>query len=157
MRPVAAIVTFVIGLGLGALGASGRPAGWFGDLAPGPAPATEVAAVAPGSVDRTSCPDEAQLRAIVREELAAAGAAGTVAQAGRTPPPAAGLQAPVSSPEQVEFVNRQMDGYIRAGAISDAEMARLQSDIATLDPAARRAALQKLVRAMNTGALDGRL
>jgi hypothetical protein len=50
-----------------------------------------------------------------------------------------------------------VDDYIQTGVISESEMARLQSDIARLDPAARRAAMQKLVRALNSGALDGRL
>jgi hypothetical protein len=70
---------------------------------------------------------------------------------------AVGVTGPASSAEQIELVNRRVDDYISAGVISESEMARLQGDIARLDPAARRAAMQRLVRALNSGALDGRL
>lgn len=161
MKPVALIIAFALGLGLGALGATSRFAAGSADAGDSPAAmaAAPFRSAATGSNSEPGCPDEAQLRRVVREELAAAAAAGTVAQDGRTPAPApaAGLPAPLSSPEQVALVNRQLDEYIRAGAISDSEMVRLQSAIATLDPVARRAAMQKLVRALNSGTLDGRL
>lgn len=97
------------------------------------------------------------MRRVIREEIVAASAAKIPAQASPAPAPSDIPPAPVASADQVEFINRKVDEYVRAGFISESEMARLQSDIATLDPAARRAAMQRLVRALNSGALDGRL
>ena len=97
------------------------------------------------------------MRRVIREEILAASAAIVPAQSGLARNPAETPPTPVASPAQVALVNRRVDDYIQTGVISESEMVRLQSDIARLDPAARRAAMQKLVRAMNTGALDGRL
>lgn len=97
------------------------------------------------------------MRRVIREEIVAASAADSFAQSRPSRSPAEMPPATVASPAQAALVNRQVDDFIRAGVISESEMARLQSDVAALDPAARRAAMQKLVRAMNTGALDGRL
>jgi hypothetical protein len=148
MKPILQIAAIALGLGVVVGAASGRLAGWL--AGPGEARVADAgpAPTSPAATEALRCLDEVELRRVIREELAAA-AAGKV--------PAHGLPAPASSADQVEFVNRQVDEYIRAGVISESEMARLQSDIARLDPAARRAALQKLVRAMNSGALDGRL
>ena len=54
-------------------------------------------------------------------------------------------------------VEQQIEYYSSVGAISTAEMQRLKSEIARLDPDSRIAMMQKLVRALNTGAIDGRL
>jgi hypothetical protein len=157
MKALALVVTFAIGLGLGALGTAAR----LSRIAPDSVDERDVTAVAHAAAVATStpasqpCADEAQLRRVVREELMAAAAASVVAQG--SPDGAVDSPAPASSQDQIELVNRRVDEYIRAGVISDSEMTRLQRDIATLDPAARRAAMQKLVRAMNSGALDGRL
>jgi len=97
------------------------------------------------------------MRRVIREEIVAASAAKVPTQSGLAQIPAEIPPVPVASPAQVALVNRRVDDYIQTGVISQSEMVRLQSDIARLDPAARRAAMQKLVRAMNTGALDGRL
>ena len=157
MKPILQIAAIALGLGVVAAAASGRLSKWL----PGPGEAHVAdagpAPTRPEVTESGRCLDEAELRRVIREELAAAAGAGVPAQGPPAPASAASSPAPPSSPDRVEFVNRQVDEYIRAGVISDSEMARLQSDIATLDPAARRAALQKLVRAMNTGALDGRL
>ncbi|MFZ2508862.1 MAG: hypothetical protein WAW79_10385 [Steroidobacteraceae bacterium] len=103
------------------------------------------------------CPDEIQLRRIIREELAAMPAAMLARQssqdtsvASRSPTEGAGFK-------QSEFVDRQIDDYIRAGTITESEMAALQGEIARLDEAGRRQALGKLVRAINSGLLEGRL
>jgi hypothetical protein len=155
MKPILQIAAIALGLGVVAAAASGRLAGWFA----GPGEVRLAGAVSaptsPAAMEDGRCLDEAELRRVIREELVAAAAASVPAQG--SPASAAGSPAPTASADQVEFVNQQVDEYIRAGLISDSEMARLQSDIAKLDPAARRAALQKLVRALNTGALDGRL
>lgn len=159
MRSVVPIVTLVLGIALGVIGATSRSSGWFADtdVAPQPASRTTDAGIASGSPPSQRCPDEAQLRLVIREELAAAaGSPGSVPgshPAGAGPGPTD----PGDAQARVELVNRKVDDYIRAGTISDSEMALLQSEIATLDPAARTAAMQKLVRSMNSGALDGRL
>lgn len=159
MKPVALMVAFALGLGLGALGASARLSRISTDQAEAPAAASTApaGAIATGTPASHTCPDEAQLRRVVREELVAAQAASVLAQgaAANVGEPGSAVQA--SPLEEVERVNRRVDDYIRAGAISEAEMARLQSEIGKLDPAARRAAMQRLVRALNSGALDGRL
>jgi len=157
MKPILQIAAIALGLGVVAAAASGRLSAWFDGAAEarvsgaGPAPTSAT------TTEARSCLDEAEMRRVIREELAAATAASVTAQGSPAPASAVGSLAPPSSADQIEFANRQVDEYIRAGVISESEMARLQSDIATLDPAARRAALQKLVRAMNSGALDGRL
>lgn len=97
------------------------------------------------------------MRRVIREEILAASAAKVPEQSRPSQNPTEIPPAPVASPDQVALVNQRVDDFIEVGVISGSEMARLQSDIARLDPAARRAAMQKLVRAMNTGALDGRL
>jgi hypothetical protein len=110
-----------------------------------------------GSQDGRRCLDVAELRRIIREELAAQPTATTVARSPDSP----GLDpAPPGEPRatrQLELVNRQVDDYIRAGAISEVQMADLQDEIARLDPAARREVLGKIARAMNSGALAGNL
>ena len=158
MKAIALIVTFAFGLGLGALGAAVRLSSNPADPgnAPGVATAAPAGAVAAGTSASRPCADEALLRRVVRDELMAAAAAG-MAQDSPGAAAAVGAPAPASSAEQIEHINRRVDDHIRAGVISESEMARLQSEIATLDPAARRAAMQRLVRAMNSGALDGRL
>ena len=103
-----------------------------------------------------SCLNEATLRRIIREELAALPATTATLQtaeegnaAGSTHDPDGALQ--------LELVNEQLDGYIRAGAISDTEMAALQGEIAKLDKATRHEVLGRLVRAINSGSLKGQL
>jgi len=151
----ALVVVFVLVLGVVAVATSGRLAGWLAAPAEPPRAAAVPAPANPAVV--ANCLDEAEIRRVIREELAVAAAAMVPAQAPSTPGPADVPPAPVSPPEQVARVNLLVDQYIQTGVISDAEMARLQSQIAKLDPAARRAAMQRIVRAMNSGALDGRL
>jgi hypothetical protein len=100
---------------------------------------------------------EADLRRIIREELAARLSATAAAEtAGQAKLAAAASREP-ANPRQVEAINRQVDAYIGAGTIADSEMAILQSDIAKLDRSARNELLGKLARAINAGALKGRL
>jgi len=160
MKPQAIVIAFVVGLGLGALGAADHFAAKSADgsgehRTAAAAPASPVSF---GSQAGQTCPTEAQLRRIVREELAAATATMVAAQ-GSAPAtrPVDAPPAPAASAAEVQRVNQLVDQYIQAGVISDSEMARLQDEIATLDPTARRAAMQRLVRALNSGALDGRL
>jgi hypothetical protein len=110
-----------------------------------------------GTEGSERCVNEAELRRIVREELAASPAA-----IATTPPPdnrADDTRHPGAQPAGRDFeqLDQQVDEYIRVGAISDAEMAALQEELVRLDPAARRQLLGKIVRAMNSGALKGNL
>lgn len=155
MKPIPLIAAVVLGLGVVAAAASGRLAGWLSGPADarltGAVPSTESASATAG------CLDEAEMRRVIREELAAIAATATPAPRSPSTGPAEPSPVPVASAAQVARVDQRVDEYIRSGVISDAEMARLQSEIATLDPAARRAVMQRLVRALNSGALDGRL
>ena len=157
MKPILQIIAIALAFALGMAAASGRLAQWLaGSDGPGLAGVT-ASSNDPAATETGRCLDEVEMRRVIREELATAAA---TAPAGQLPPTAgavAGTPTTPASPEQVELVNRRVDEYIRAGVVSESEMARLQGEIATLDPAARRAAMQKLVRAMNSGALEGRL
>jgi hypothetical protein len=157
MRPVVVLGAVALSAAAVWVTASSGLAGWF--AAKDGALTIEGAAAnaTPVATEVSRCLDEAQIRRVLREELAASTAA-IVAASGAPAPGRADLPpAPAASPAEVALVNSQLDRYIQAGVISNSEMARLQSEIGKLDPAARRAAMQKLVRAMNSGALDGRL
>jgi hypothetical protein len=159
MRSVTPVVMLVLGLALGVIGATSRSAGWFADpdVAPRGAARTTEAGIASGAPQSQRCPDEEQLRLVIREELAAA--AGSLGSEPGSRPADAGPGPTATSDARasVALVDRQVDDYIRAGAISQVEMAALQGEIAKLDPAAQRAAIAKLVRAINSGALAGNL
>jgi len=100
---------------------------------------------------------EGELRRIIREELAAYPAATTAAQSPNYPGGDAARPGAPPGSREFERIDQQVDEYIRAGAISDAEMVKLQEELGQLDPAARRQLLGKIVRAMNSGALKGNL
>jgi hypothetical protein len=116
------------------------------------------AATAPVTADVRPMPlDEARLRQVVREELAALTA--TTAAA-----PGAARFAAAPAPRdaekdrlQRERVAEQIDRYRSVGAITDAQMNELQNDIAQLDPASRREMLGKLSRAMNAQEIQARM
>ncbi len=99
--------------------------------------------------------DEERLRYIIRDELRS-----ELAQLASEQPPVAEAPAPrdpVEAEQQRVQVLQQIEYYSSAGRISDAEMQKLQMEIARLDPAARTEALRALTRAMNSGQLEGRL
>ena len=102
-------------------------------------------------------PNEDRLRQIIREELGA--------RLDGQPRPNKQM-APVIAPSstdyaeveyQKELVSQQLEYYASVGSISDANMHMLQSDIAKLDEASRKEMLRKLMRALNSGRLEGRL
>lgn len=135
--------------------------GWFGIADDGAlaaeAPRNAAAQAGTGYGSGNRCLTEDELRRIVREELAAFPAA---THAARTPDnPGSETRGPGAPPGSREFerIDQRVDEYIRAGAISDAEMAALHEELGRLDPAARRQLLGKIVRAMNSGALKGNL
>lgn len=58
--------------------------------------------------------------------------------------------------QQRAVVEQQIENY-RGTAISDAQMQDLQADIAQLDDATRKQMMGKLLRALNSGDIKGRL
>ena len=99
--------------------------------------------------------DEERLRQIVREELAAHSSRSS-RQDPATAPDARPSDA-TGDPSQREHVEQQIDYYVGLGQISDNDMQRLQAGIVKLDIGARRQMMSKLVRALNSGELKGRL
>jgi len=99
-------------------------------------------------------PDENQLRKIVREELAAQLSLLAVPNRaeGEVPDP---VLRDLKRQER-DLVEQEIAHYISMGQISDVEMQMLQADIARLDKSGREEMLRRLVRAINTGELDGR-
>ena len=141
--------------------ATGAGTNWFAD-----ADGTPINGAAAGGGQRQAdfgsrasqgCVEEAELRRIVREELAASAAASLAARPPATSNTVARLPSPADAARQLDHVNRQLDEYIRAGSISEPEMAALQGEIAKLDPAGQQETIGKIVRAMNSGALAGHL
>ena len=100
---------------------------------------------------------EDELRRIIREELAAYPAGITTARTANYPGGDAARSGAPPGSREFERIDQQVDEYIRVGAISDGEMAALYEELGQLDPAARRQLLGKIVRAMNSGALNGNL
>ncbi len=58
---------------------------------------------------------------------------------------------------QLEVMSAEIDNYVSRGSISDAEMADLHMQLTRLDDNGRKKMMRKLVRAMNSGGLEGRL
>lgn len=100
--------------------------------------------------------DSGTLRAIIREELAAHFA---------VVPEAGGLNEAIDGEtsmelayrQQRDLVNQQLEYYASVGQITHQQMEELQSQIAKLDKNSRQEMLRKLVRQLNTGAIEGRL
>jgi hypothetical protein len=102
--------------------------------------------------------DEEQLRRIIREELA------TISMRNSAADPTIDAGSPeqrsdedIDHEERRASVDSKIDHYIAQGAISESEMSDLQQEIAGLDEAGRRQALRKLVKALNSGQLEGHL
>jgi hypothetical protein len=119
---------------------------------------SSAAAISPASSGPTSGVAsnvrEERLRIIVREELArlqssAQGSASSSLEAQR--------RNPTTDVHQREAVAQQIETYRGAGAITDAQMQELQADIAQLDDASRKQMMSKLIRALNSGEIKGRL
>ena len=62
-----------------------------------------------------------------------------------------------ANPELAFSLSQTLEAHIAAGAMSDADMASLQANIARLNPDERTRILRRLVRAMNSGQLTARL
>ena len=100
---------------------------------------------------------EPRLRTIVREELAAQLADLRTANTQVATAIAAEELDEGEYQYRVSSVSQQLDIYESVGSISEDDMHKLQSEIMTLNEADREEALSRLVRALNSGALKGRL
>lgn len=97
---------------------------------------------------------EERLRAIVREELARLplSAQGNASSSVEAQP-----RNPSVDVFQRDAVAQQIEAYRGAGTITDAQMQELQTNIAQLDAASRKQMMSKLIRALNSGEIKGRL
>ncbi len=109
------------------------------------------------SNDTSVYADEDLLRQIIRDELSAQldSRSGPGTRAG--PVPASALVDKDEYKRRREQVAEQLSYYTSVGNISNAEMQKLQTDIARLDPASRKEMLMELNRALNSGRLEGQL
>ena len=109
------------------------------------------------SASVASFPNEQQLRQIIRDELIAH--MDVQGQNDDRARPAVIRDAITESEYQDrrDRVGERINYFSSVGRISEAEMQRLQADIATLNKAGRREMLGRLTRALNSGELDGNL
>ena len=109
------------------------------------------------SASVASFPNEQQLRQIIRDELIAHI---DVQKTGNDRTGPAAIRDEITEIEyqyRREQVGERINYFSSVGRISGAEMEKLQSEIATLDNAGRREMLGKLIRALNSGELEGNL
>jgi len=100
---------------------------------------------------------EKRLRQIVREEVSSQF---REFGASLTHPSIIEEPDPVSATEyqfRYESAMQELDYFLKQGEISDADMAKLQTDIAKLGPDGRTQMLRRLTQALNSGELRGRL
>ena len=111
------------------------------------------------AVDRTTVyyMDDNQLRQIIREELGAQLDGRSGSNIDMDAPIASNATDNTEIQYQRDLVAQQLDYHTSVGSISDTDMQKLQGEIAKLDEAGRKEMLGKLVRALNSGGLDGRL
>lgn len=117
-------------------------------------PSHAGAAVAEKPAAITGGMEEAQLRRIIREELAVAL---RDRDEHRVKDAAAQRRSPEDNHYQREYVSQQIDYYASVGSIDEQEMHELQREIAELDEAGRKEMLSKLTRAMNARQIKGQL
>jgi hypothetical protein len=109
-------------------------------------------ASAAASAGAASALDEARLRQIIREELAAHHAA-----EGETGRIAAAPIDPTEATRRKSAVAQQINYYRSIGKISEKQMADLELEISRLDPAGRKEMLSMLSRAINAQEIKTRL
>ena len=117
----------------------------------GPAPTSAL------SAGNTTFLDEDRLRLIIRDELAVQFEDRAVLQSHASPDAAPTTVDPVEMEARREQLSQQLEYYVSVGRISDAEMQKLQIDIARLDAKGRTEMLRELTRALNSGRLEGQL
>ena len=101
--------------------------------------------------------NEERLRQIIREELDATLESRSEPDKQTDPVIASGPRDQTETERQREQVAQQLEYYANVGRISDAQMQKLQMDIAKLDDAGRTEMLSRLSRAFNSETLEGRL
>ena len=101
--------------------------------------------------------DEDRLRQIIREELVAQFENRSLTDSQKARSVAAASVNPAEMETWREQISQQLEYYTSVGRISDAEMQKLQMDIAKLDAQGRTEMLRELTRALNSGRLEGRL
>ncbi|MAW80198.1 MAG: hypothetical protein CMI63_08160 [Parvularcula sp.] len=109
--------------------------------------------------------DADNIRAIIREELERIAADGALQNSARPAataqgsPQSAAAPAPAYDKTQTLMtqaaIDQDLDRYAKRGAISALEMDQLHAKIAELPPEARRAALIRLTKAINSGEIKG--
>ena len=113
--------------------------------------AEEPKAVTPTDVDI----DEKKLRRIIRSELEAH-TLSLVEALQESPEPVAEVDR-VENAKRLDIVQQELAYYLDAGKIADNEMRDLQQKISVLDQESSMLMLGELVRALNSGDLQGRL
>ena len=100
-----------------------------------------------------------EIRTIVAEELAKVPLQTGQEPAARSPkqPDASSESDPVAYQQQVDAVNQTIEFYRSVGDISVSQMQALQLEIGRLEEPARQRALNRLVRALANGEIDGQL
>lgn len=141
---IALSVLQTIGIAALVVHAFREPPHFAADVRPASPIASTVSPAAPSV-------DEDRLRAVIREELAHLDV-----QRDAPPPVAPRPRARAVDLQQRAVVEQQIENY-RGTAISDAQMQDLQADIAQLDDATRKQMMSKLIRALNSGDIKGRL
>jgi hypothetical protein len=116
-------------------------------------PAREVHA----DTSASSSFDEQRLRSIVREELAAE--RHSVGPSGNNQNPAKSEPEIQTAEQRIrrDRVVQTLESYKSLGTINDQQMQDLQDEIGQLDEQSRNQTMRSLMRALNTGALKGRL
>lgn len=97
--------------------------------------------------------DEARLRNVIREELTRLQAR-PLQRAGL---PAAGRARKESDDRLSQELAQQIETYRAIGTITDEQMQELQTGIVQLDPSSRGELMSKLIQALNSGEMKGRL
>ncbi len=110
-------------------------------------------------VDSSAALTLEQIQKVLRAELTRFKASLPAVSDGRdSSPPVQSNQADLLDQQlQFELVNQELDFYIQQGMISEQDMSNLQYEIAKLNPEGKKQAMSRLVRAINSGELDGRL
>jgi hypothetical protein len=101
--------------------------------------------------------DEERLRSVIREELAAQQQNVNRGQDGAAKLAVPDAQAAAQMRNQSQLVAQKIEGYKGVGAVTNRQMQELLGEIDQLDEQNRAQMMSALARAINTGALKGRL
>lgn len=109
------------------------------------------------SSESYSFPNENQLRNIIREELQAHMIVKTGSDHQDDAAMASDSEYTAENQYQLDLVSRKLDYFESVGTTTEMEMQDIQVEIAKLHPADRNRMLNRLIRSMNAGDIDGRL